>query len=357
MILTILTFIVILSFLVFIHELGHFLVAKKFGMGVEEFGFGLPPRIWGKKVGETIYSINALPIGGFVRLTGEDQIENQSKPPKDKAELKKYFWARPKRERIAVLLAGVTMNFVLAIIVISYIFTQGVFIPTERVHIEKVSEDSPAVTAGFIEKDVIISFADEEIKKTEDLINIAKTKGGETVSVVVKRGSEQLTLYITPRKDPPEGQGPLGIVISNLEEKKYPWYQAPFFGTIEALKLSYLMISSLVVLLFKLITFQPTEVEVAGPIGIAQVTGQAVKQGYMAVLQLTGLLSLNLAIFNVLPIPALDGGRLFFVIFERWLGRHVKPKVEAAIHQVGMVFLLALFVLVTLNDLRKLFKF
>lgn len=356
MLFTIIVFLVILSILVFVHEFGHFIVAKKLGIGVEEFGFGLPPRVWGKKIGETIYSINWLPIGGFVKLTGEDEEVQNSKLNVQSKERKKFFWARSKKERAAVLLAGVTMNFLLAVIIISYIFTQGVFVPTEKVHIDKVTENSPAAEAQLQEKDVIISFADKDIKTTEDIINLSKTKGGEVTPIEVLRNGSRIKLSITPRKDPPPGEGPLGIVISNLEERKYPIYQAPFYGIVEALKLSYLMISSLAVMIFKLITFQPTDVDVAGPIGIAQATGQAVKYGFIAVLQLMGLLSLNLAILNILPIPALDGGRLFFVIFEKFIGRRVKPKVEAVAHQIGMAFLLALIVLITINDVLRLIK-
>lgn len=368
MLLTIITFIIILSILVFIHELGHFLTAKKLGMRVEEFGFGLPPRIWGKKVGETIYSINWLPVGGFVRIAGEDMVENAASAEtagesrktlltkltvKQKRE---FFWARSKLHRTMVLLAGVTMNFLLAVLIISYIFTQGVFVPSDRVHIEKVTENSPASDAGLQENDIILQFGETKIKNTENLVKITQEKGNMPTPVTILRNGEELTLILTPRKDPPEGQGPLGIVITNLEEKKYTWYEAPFYGMIEAVKLSWFMISTLAVMVWKLITFQGGQVEVAGPVGIAQATGQAIKEGYMAVLQLAGLLSLNLAIFNVLPIPALDGGRLFFVLFEDILGKRIKPKAEAAVHQIGMLFLLSLVVLVTINDILRIVR-
>ncbi|RJR15101.1 RIP metalloprotease RseP [Candidatus Microgenomates bacterium] len=362
------TFFVILSILVFIHELGHFLTAKKLGMRVEEFGFGLPPRIWGKKVGETIYSINWLPIGGFVRIAGEDMMANGDETDtigesrktlltkltaKQKRE---FFWARSKLHRTIVLLAGVTMNFLLAVLVISYIFTQGVFVPTDQVHVEKVTENSPASEAGLMENDVIIQFGDTRITNTEALIKITSEKGNVPTPVTIVRNGEELVLTLTPRKDPPEGEGPLGIVITNLEEKKYAWYEAPFYGMIEAVKLSWFMISTLAAMVWRLITFQGGQVEVAGPLGIAQATGQAIKEGYMAVLQLAGLLSLNLAIFNALPIPALDGGRLFFVLFEDILGKRIKPKAEAAVHQIGMLFLLSLVVLVTINDILRIVR-
>ena len=370
MLLTILVFIIVLSMLVFVHELGHFMVAKKLGICVEEFGFGLPPRLWGKRIGETVYSINWLPIGGFVKLSGEDEAEVQSsilqptslvgKPAQNKTqsskELRRYFFARSKKERAAVLLAGVTMNFFLAVVIISFIFTQGVFVPTERVHVEKVLEDSPAALSGLREKDIIVSFAGTPIKTSEDLIKKTREKAGEQMSMVVVRDGQELTLIVTPRKDPPSNQGPMGVVITNLEEKKYPWYQAPFYGMKEALNMSYLMIVSLLQLLWRLVTFQPVSAEVAGPIGIAQATGRAVQYGVMAVLQLMGILSLNLAIINVLPIPALDGGRLLFVVLEKFMGRRIKPQAERMAHQIGMVVLLALIGLVTINDILRLFR-
>lgn len=354
MIVTIIVFVLILGILVFIHELGHFTVAKKLGIRVEEFGFGLPPRIWGKKKGETIYSINALPIGGFVRLAGEDPDEiSQKLTPTEKRRL---FWARSKKERAAVLLAGVTMNFLLAVAIISFIFTQGVYVPTDRVHIEKVIADSPAETAGIKEKDEVISFAGKTIANSEELIQITKENAGKEVILEVDRNGQPFSFTLTPRVDPPADQGPLGIVISNLEERKYPWYQAPFYGTIEALKMSYIMLATFGSLVWRLVTFQAINVDVAGPIGIAQATGQAVQVGANAVLQLMGILSLNLAIVNLLPIPALDGGRLMFVILEKFLGRRVKPRAELIAHQIGMAFLLALILLITVNDVLRILR-
>jgi regulator of sigma E protease len=355
MILTIIVFLVMLSILVFVHEFGHFLVAKKLGMGVEEFGFGLPPRIWGKKIGATIYSLNWLPIGGFVRLTGEDQID----APKihDKKTLHRFFWARSKRDRAAVLLAGVSMNFILAVVIISYIFTKGAFVPINKVQIDKVTENSPAASAGVLDKDIVVSFAGKPIKNTKEIIQSAQEFGGQETDLVLLRNNQEVRLKITPRKNPPAGEGAMGIVITDMYlEKKYVWYKAPFYGLLEAFNLSYMMLSSLGEMVFKLITFQPSKVDVAGPVGIAQATGKAIGYGYMAVLQLMGLLSLNLAIFNLLPIPALDGGRLFFVLFEKWLGKHVKPRAEQAMHQVGMAFLLGLIVLITINDIVRLIQ-
>ncbi|MBL7159143.1 site-2 protease family protein [Candidatus Microgenomates bacterium] len=374
MTLTFIVFIFVISILVLVHELGHFLMAKKFGIKVEEFGLGLPPRIWGIKKGETTYSINILPIGGFVKLFGEEGEEENSKTPKlQKAKLERAFFAKPLWQRAMVLLAGVVMNFILAVLVFSFLFTQGVFVPTDRVTVEKVEENSPAEGVGLEEGDIIKEIKVDllqdypgrsstqdspgiEIKSAEKLINFTKEHLGEEIELLVLRGEEELTFKITPRKDPPEGQGAMGIAISDFEEKTYPWYKAPFWGTYEAFKLSGVLVKGLGQTLWRLITFQPIKEEVAGPVGIAQITGKAVKFGKMAVLELLGLLSLNLAVINILPFPALDGGRLLFLGTEATTGKKIKAKWERIAHQTGMTILLVLLLLVTINDVLRIVK-
>ena len=335
---------------------------------MEEFGIGLPPRLIGIQRGETMYSINALPIGGFVKLFGEEGEEEGSRFKVQGSKLKRAFFTRPIWQRAVVLLAGVAMNFLLAIAVLSFLFTQGVFVPTDRVTIEKVEEGSPAEEAGLKEGDVIRKIQDYpgrsstqdnpviEIKSAEKLINLTKEHLDEEIELVVLRGEEELTFKITPRKDPPEGQGAMGIAITDFEERTYPWYKAPFWGTYEAFKLSGVLVKGLGQTLWRLITFQPIKEQVAGPVGIAQITGKAVKFGKMAVLELLGLLSLNLAVINILPFPALDGGRLLFVGIEATTGKKIRAKWERITHQIGMTILLALILLVTVNDVLRIIR-
>ena len=376
MTITFIVFIFVISILVLVHEMGHFLAAKKFGIKVEEFGLGLPPRIWGIKKGETIYSLNALPIGGFVKLFGEegkDQESIKSKNQKIKKDFKRAFFAKPIWQRAVVLSAGVTMNFILAILVLSFLFTQGVFVPTDRVTVEKVEENSPAEEVGLKEADVIkeikVDLSQDypgrsltqdspgiEIKSAEKLINLTKEHLDEEIELVVLRAEEELTFKIMPRKDPPEGQGAMGIAISDFEEKTYPWYKAPFWGIYEAFKLSGVLVKGLGQTLWCLVTFQPIKEEVAGPVGIAQITGKAVKFGKMAILELLGLLSLNLAVVNILPFPALDGGRLLFLGIEATTGKKIRAKWERVAHQTGMAILLALLLLVTINDVLRIIR-
>ena len=370
MLVTVLVFLVILSILILVHELGHFTAAKKLGIKVEEFGFGLPPKIFGIKKGETLYSVNWLPLGGFVKLFGEEGEESGKRRKKPSPNLRKRaFYAKPAWQKVVVLLAGVGMNFLLAVVVISYLFTQGVMVPTNRVHIEQVLPNSPAASVGLMDKDIIKKIIIPEkskagevtklttidIKSGDQLTKTTKAYLGEQLVLVIERGGQELSVNIVPRKEYPQNEGPMGIIISNFEEKRYPIWQAPVLGMKESVFLSYELGRGIATTLWKLVSFQPVARDVAGPIGIAQMTGQAVKSGESAVLELLGLLSLNLAIVNVLPFPALDGGRLLFVVIEGVTGKKLHTNWERYIHQVGMIILLMLMLLVTINDLLRIF--
>ena len=231
--------------------------------------------------------------------------------------------------------------------------------PTDKVTIKEVSQNSPAQIAGLKAGDVILKVNDAQIKSPDELTSYTKKFLGKKVTLEISRCPNQICqisqISLIPRLKAPQGEGAMGVSISNLEEKKYPWYQAPFSGTLEAFKISGMMIGEIGKVLWKLITFQAVGGEVSGPLGIAQATGEAVKFGPAAVLQLMGLLSLNLAVVNILPFPALDGGRLLFVIIEGLIGKKVKPALERMAHQIGMMILLGLILLVTINDLLRLF--
>lgn len=360
MIITILAFVVVLSILVLIHELGHFLVAKKLGIKVEEFGFGFPPRLFGIRRGETLYSINLLPVGGFVKLYGEDaagggSLKKTKDQKSDTKDIGRAFFARPVWQRFSVVVAGVVMNFILAVIIISYLFgTQGVALPTEHVRITEVLPNSPAAAAGITAGDEVLSVNGVSVQTTEEFVNeIKKTLDKETAIIVEKNGAEE-TLTLTPRKDFPEGEGPVGVGITSVEIKKYVWWQAPFFGTLEAMRFSWMILEGLGQMMFGLV-FQGTKPEgVAGPVGVAQLTGQAVSYGVTATLWLTALLSINLAVLNILPIPALDGGRLFFIIIEIVTRKKVNPRYEGYAHAAGIAVLLSLMLLITVFDVMRL---
>lgn len=362
MIITILVFLLILSILVLVHEAGHFLTAKFFKIKVEEFGFGLPPRAFGKKFGETIYSINWLPIGGFVKLYGEDEAGSgtvSTKPQKISSKDKdRAFFAKPAWQRALVVFAGVFMNFVLAVVIISFLFSVvGVPIPKEKVIVTALVNGAPAQQAGLVVGDTVEKINGVSIKSSTELVQITKEQVGKKLVLDIKtKDSRVKKVEITPRKDFPKGEGPMGIAVSqDVEIKKYPWYEAPFVGTKEALKETWLIASGLGSLVVQLATKGAVPQDVAGPVGIAQLTGRVVDIGPYAVLSFISLLSLNLAIINILPIPALDGGRLFFILFEAVTRRKVDPKIEGYAHTIGMALLLGLIALITLHDLFRVF--
>lgn len=360
MFITVVAFLLILSILVVIHELGHFLVAKKLGIKVEEFGIGFPPRAWGKKIGETVYSINWLPVGGFVKLYGEDQagggkIGKNVSGLKTEDDVEKAYYARPLWQRMTVVVAGVVMNFILAVVVISFLFaTQGVPLPTEHVVVTEVAHSSPAEIAGLRVKDQIIKMNGLALKDTNEFISETKKHRGQEVTLLVLRDGQEFTTKLTPRVQAPKNQGAIGVAITNIEVKKYSWLEAPFYGTMEALKFSWMIVKGLGSMIgdFALHGIKPQGV--AGPIGVAQLTGEAVRAGWFAVLWFMSLLSLNLAVLNIMPIPALDGGRFFFMIIEMVTGRKVSPKYEAYAHGAGLVVLLALMLLITVFDVARL---
>lgn len=355
---TIIVFFIVLSVLIIIHELGHFIAAKRSGVYVEEFGFGLPPRIFGIKHGETLYSLNWLPFGGFVKVMGEEQHELVNK--KLSLELKsRTFYSKKPLTKIIILTAGVLANFLLGWLIVSYLFTQGVPIPTDKVVIEQVSKKSPAEVAGIKKGDTVVALVEKgrriPFENTDHFVKEVKNRVGQEITLIINRQGQEFNLNMIPRLKPPMGEGALGVLLSPFVIKKYPWYQAPFLGLFESMKITGLILKELLKTVLGLLLLQKPQVEVAGPIGIAKITSEAVKYGYTAVLQLLGLLSLNLAVINILPFPALDGGRLAFVIYETVSKRQINPDLERKLNLVGFIILLSLILLVTANDVAKIF--
>lgn len=348
---TIIIFIFILALLVLVHELGHFIAAKRNGVLVEEFGIGFPPRIFSLKYKETVYSLNGIPLGGFVKLYGEEYYNAGTIHELSLQKRKQAFVYKKPHQKAAIIIAGVIGNFLLGWLLISFLFTRGVPVPTNKVIIEKVQANSPAESAGLAEKDIILNFT-----SSSNLINYSKKFAGQKITLVILRGNQQRKITLVPRKNPPSGQGPLGVVITSFVEKKYPWYQAPFFGLIQAFKISKQIGVELLRTVTQFILGQKPAVEVAGPIGIARYTSQAIKSGRNALMEFIALLSLNLAVINILPFPALDGGRLVFVVYEWVLKRRVNEKIERYANFIGIIILLSLAILISLNDLARLIR-
>jgi len=384
---TLIVFILILSILVFVHELGHFLAAKRAGILVEEFGFGLPPRLWGKKVGETIYSINALPIGGFVKLYGENGESEVASSKQLVASEGRAYFEKPIWQRLGVLLAGVTMNLFLAVVAFSVLYyVYGIPTKTGKIRIVGIAPASPAQIAQLKPDDVVVAIDGQKVSQTEEFVRLTKEKAEKTVQLEIQREKDNpcqenqqvlagtatetekkfscqdgnLIVWLIPRKNPPEGEGPLGVMIADTEMKKYPWYQMPYLGAREGFKESLswggMILGALKNTFVSLVAKGQVPKDIAGPIGIFQITGEAAKNGALAVLQFLGILSVNLAIINILPLPALDGGRLIFLGYEAVTRKKPNPKVESWVNTAGMAFLLALMVLITINDILRLVR-
>lgn len=346
---------------------------------MEEFGFGLPPRAVGKKIGETIYSLNWLPFGGFVRLKGEELEEHYDLKSR---EAKRAFWAKSKKARAAVIVAGVTANFLLAVAAFTVVYAYtGIPEKTGRVKIVAITENSPAAVAGLKEGDLVKSLDGTAIEGDARFIELVGRKKGQPVLLEVfrqennpcggKNGSslpagascrgENLVVEIVPRADPPEGEGPLGVIITDVEMVKYPLWQMPLRGMVigfqEALAWGQIVLKSLEKMLSEMIFRGAVPQEVTGPLGIYQLTGQVARTGLINLIQFVGILSVNLAVINILPFPALDGGRLAFIVYEALTKKRPSPGFERWVNTAGMTILLFLIMLVTISDINRLVNF
>ncbi len=367
----ILIFILTLLSLVVIHELGHFLVAKRFKIKVEEFGFGIPPKAWGKKVGETLVSINWLPFGGFVRLLGEDETDKKIlKNPRS-------FAAQSVGKRIAVVVAGVVMNLLVAWIIYYLILaSQGfkyqmpLIFPHQFVGVEQsqeqiilisaVSDNSPAFHAGIKKGDRVVALNDSQVTDAKAFSTEVKQFAGKEISVTLtdEKKNNPRVVNLTPRKDPPAGQGALGVSFSNftsaLLEYKTP-LQKIFAGPIHSFNIAAVSFETLGKLIGLSVTNRNigyVSEGVGGPIAIGYYSNIILQSpnALMQYLDIVAGISLSLALFNFLPIPALDGGRLFFLYIEALFKKRVSADIEKNVHAVGMVILLLLMLLITFKD-------
>lgn len=374
MIITAIVFILTLLILVLVHEFGHFIMAKKFGVKVEEFGFGLPPKILSKKIGETIVSLNALPIGGFVRLFGEDETSKEIlKDPRS-------FAHKPVLQRIVIVIAGVVMNFFLAVLLFSIVllgkgFSEQIplffpyqFIGADQVNetvvlVGDISKKSPAEMVGIKQGDRITKINETQIQSVDSLINFISSNPGEAITLTLIDDQDQgRQVEVVPRTNPPAGEGPLGVslgtvTIANLTyttplQKITSGFSHSYNFTIYSFKI----FGNLIGASMQSKSIGPISQTVSGPIGITQLAGSviATKDPFLPYLNLIALLSLNLAVINIFPFPALDGGRLLFLLIEFISRKKVNASLEKTIHTVGMVVLLILIILVTFSDIRKL---
>ncbi len=416
--LTIIVFILVLGLLVFVHEFGHFITAKRSGVRVEEFALGFPPKIAGIKKGETTYSVNALPIGGFVRIKGEDGMGTLYKIEEDlenigdmekaerhkkldemamllseveeidmkafgkKSESEKIiflkerikdnlndprsFINKPIWDRALILSAGVAMNVVLAMVLFSIGFMIGLpqaldeggmegsaEIRDRKIQIVQVMKDTPAEAAEVERGDVILSIDGMAYSQEQPLIEYINSKEGQPVNFKFKRLDEEIQKEITPVLLEDTGKGGIGIGLVQTGIVRFPWYKAVYKGTVMTFSLIKYIVVAFYNMIKDLIISREVAVEVSGPVGIAVITGQVARMGFIYILQFAAMLSLNLAVLNFLPLPALDGGRVLFLLIEAIRRKPVNRKIENALHNAGFALLMLLVVAVTFKDIFR----
>jgi len=382
MFLTLIIFILVLSVLVFVHELGHFLAARNFGVRVEEFGFGFQPRLCGiyrvnrshhwwqfwkhykhwkivfgnkeiKDAEGTVYSINWLPLGGFCVIKGEN---GEGENDRDSFVSKKIW------QRIIIISAGVIMNIVLAAFLFSIGYMIGlpqglegvdknVIVRDQKVLVLEVLPNTPAASSGVKAGDAILEIDGQKFSGEESLRAYVNTRAGQKLDYKIERNKEILDLKIIPNNN--NGKGEIGVAIANTGLVRYPWYLAIWKGVSASIIMVWAVILAFYDLLKNLIIGQGVSANIAGPVGIASLTGQYARLGVVYLLQFVGLLSVNLAVVNFLPLPALDGGRIIFLLIEKIKGKPVKREIEAIIHSLGFFLLILLVILVTVHDLSR----
>ena len=351
---SLLIFLVILGIIVFVHELGHFIAAKRSGMRVDEFGFGFPPRIFGIKRGGTIYSINLIPLGGFVKIkgeNGEDASEGDS------------FGSKSIPRRIFVILAGVTMNIILAFVLFTFGFMvgmpqaidvppSGAIVSEETVRVGGILPGSPADKAGLKSGDIVERMNGASVDGSESLrANIRGSEGD--IEFKIKRDKVVQDVKVSPEVLKETNVRGIGVELIDVGTVRFPWYLAPIKGAHATVLMLWSIVVSFYTLLAGLIMGKGLSSDVSGPVGIAVITGEAAKIGFRYLIEFTALLSLNLAVVNAVPFPALDGGRFLFLIIETLRGRAVSRKIEGIAHQVGFTVLMLLIVAVTYRDLVR----
>ena len=351
---SILIFVIVLGIIIFVHELGHFLAAKWAGMRVDEFGFGFPPRIFGVKRGGTLYSLNWIPLGGFVKIKGENGEEAWETDS---------FASRSMPRRILVILAGVGMNIILAFVLFTGGYLIGVpqatdvpiagaIVSAPTIQVGDVLVGSPASRGDLRTNDVIEAFNGQASTNSEALRSAIKASSGD-VKIKVKRGKTEVELTVAPAVLKETGVRGLGVELIDVGTVRFPWYLAPVRGAQTTAYMLWSIILSFGGLIAGLFAGHGLSSDVSGPIGIAVITGQAVQIGFAYLVEFVALLSLNLAVVNAVPFPALDGGRFLFLIIEAVRRRPVSQKVEGIVHQIGFAVLMLLVVAVTYRDLVR----
>lgn len=352
-----------LSLLILGHEAGHFFAAKMFGLKVDEFGIGFPPRItaWRPKNSETEYSINWLPFGGFVRISGErgefegispeggsaeaaQQMEQQAQL--SEVEKARLFYNQPAWKKSVIVLAGVFMNFILGWLLITTVFMVGV---PQTLVISGTQAGSPAAAAGIQAGDIVQGYTD-----AQSFINYVDAHKGQPITVTVIRNNKDITYTMTPRVDAPADQGALGVALEEGGTARENFFSAIWNGLQDAAIISWLTLVAFGQLIAQIFVHASIPADVVGPVGIFGIAEETGKIGLAYLLQFLGIISINLMIVNCIPFPALDGGRFLVILIEKIKGSALPYKVEAWVNGVGFALLLLLMVVLTVRDIHGL---
>lgn len=365
---TLLIFLIVIGVLVLSHEFGHFIVAKWRGMRVDEFGFGFPPRLYGKKIGETIYSINLLPLGGFVKVWGEDDKEGFGDM--------RNFASQSAWSRFMVLFAGVAMNFLFAYLIFSIGVGTGISLPGEltnrlfpdhviqrTIRIGGIIPESPAATAGLLPGDVIEHILITQngeiipITSVKEMQEIIGTQEGNMIQLSIVREGKNQEKMVVPWKNIESDRATIGVFLTEENIVDVPFWQAPWTGAQITALTAYETVKGLGTMIADLFAGNTEMVRnsVMGPVGIAVITGETARAGFAQTMLLVALLSLTLGVLNLLPIPALDGGRIFFLLIEQLRGKPIPLYINQYAHAAGFVALLFLMILVTYLDITRIF--
>lgn len=358
---TTIIFLLVLTILVFIHELGHFLAARYFGIRVDEFAIGFPPRIWSRVWGKTRYALNLLPLGGYVRIQGEnpeDELTSDS------------ILAKPRWQQAIVLVAGVAFNVIFAWLLLSLALTVGTKTTTEgfpqqnirerAVMIDFVAVDSPAAVAGLKPGDELLSVSNGSTTVATSTLTVASVQNviasGSRVNFTYKENTEIKSVEVIPQDGIVEGKKAIGISMSEIGTIRMNPFKALYYGAIETYHLSGAVVVGLSNFIGNIFIGEANFKDVSGPVGIAGIVGEASRMGIAYLITITAIISINLAAINLVPFPALDGGRLVVVAIEAIIRRPLNQNIINWVNVVGFFLLLLLMVLVTFKDITKLFN-
>ena len=347
--------------LIFLHEFGHFLLAKLFKVKVEEFGLGFPPRIFGKKIGQTFFSLNLLPFGAFVKIYGEEE----------RREEEGSFSQKPIWQRFLIVFGGVLSFWIIAFFLLTFLMGWGVpqviadeengNLKETKVQIVGIAPGSPAQISGLKIGDFIVGLKSEKaeiskIEKTKEVQEFTKENLGKEITLVIQRGKEIFEKKITPRVSPPEEEGPMGVVLARMTIKSYPLLRAPVEGAKATFQITLGVFQGWFEALKRVFAGKPSGVEMMGPVGVFNLFSQFGNLGPNYFLQFLAVLSIYLAIFNALPIPALDGGKILFLAIEGLRKKPVPQEWERKITFFFFYLFLSLGILVTIKDISALLK-